>query len=110
MRVIKWVFSYRRFLLKRWIEWSFIKAVNEIPFDERIAFLLEQKNSKEEGNVDITSNEESVKTMIFEKDWDTFLEDFLLKVVLSIISLFGDDSFLNDKATVGDDEMIDSVL
>ena len=65
-----------------------LKVGNEISFDERSEFLLEERVSKEEWNGDKDLNEEGMKSMSFEKDWNTFLETFLLKIVSMLMSLF----------------------
>ena len=66
--------------------------------------------SKEEGNYDEASNEEGIKSMIFEKDWDPYLGDVLLKIVSRIVCLFLDDSFFDVETSSGTDERVDSSL
>ena len=66
--------------------------------------------SKEEGNDDEASNEEGIKSMSFEKDWDPFLEDFLPKTVSRLTWLCRCDYFLNAEMLVGADEIIDGSL
>ena len=65
-----------------------LKEGNTILFDKRSAFLLEELVWKEKVKGDEASNEEGIKSMRFEKDWDPFLEAFLLKIASRIISLF----------------------
>ena len=48
--------------------------------------------------------------MSVEKNWDSFLEDFLWKTVLRHIYLFREASVLDAKVSVSPDENIDSSL
>ena len=48
--------------------------------------------------------------MSFEKDWDSFLEAFLLKIESMLISLFQYESFFDTEMSAVADEMIDGSL
>ena len=87
-----------------------LKVGNKTLFDERSMFSLEEVVPKEEGNDHEASNEEGMKSMSFEKERDLFLEDLLLKMSSSTISLFRRASFLDAEVLVGAVEMIDGSL
>ena len=66
--------------------------------------MFEERVPKEEGNDDEDSNEEQKESMIFDKYWDPFLKDFVLKIVSVIISLFQEASFLDVEILTGANE------
>ena len=67
----------------------------------RTEFSLEERATNEGWLSEGFPTEEGVDSMSLEKDWDPFLEYFLLKMTFSLVSFFLDVSFLGTKISVG---------